>query len=542
VKFGADLWRIRADGFQNLQFGPNGGFLFGSGATASPTGPGLGGFGEFSNAFASFLLGAPTQAGVGTATMSPGYRQWQLGVYLADTLQLTQKLTLDFGVRYDLFTPLAVRRTSGMFGYDPTGNQLNALTNDRGNVQTDTNNIAPRFGFAYRAMERTVIRGGYGISYFQTPLNFAAASLMAGVNGAVAGTAGGFGVAGPFNALPTAAAGTSATAAPNRTMYFTPTDVKTPYVQSYDLMIEHQMRYGVVASVGYVGNVGRQLPYSLELNAAQPGAGVAGLSLNTTALGARTGSTIQRGSGLTSNYNSLQANLTKRFGQGLTFNAAYTYSRSMDRGDGFTPINNLGLVSNYGPSDFDRTHMFSLAHVWELPFGAGTKYLNHGFIGHLLGPWQLGGIMRWMTGTPVTPTADPTLCNCPGNTARADLVSTGVSTQFVPVPNYFGFYSLFPYSVLNFAFQQPAAGQIGNVGRNAVRTDRIFNYDLSLSRAFVVGERARVELRGEAYNIANSPHFGTPVLNVNSANFGQSVNTIPNLGPRTIQVALKLSF
>jgi hypothetical protein len=462
-------------------------------------------------------------------------------VYLADTLQLTPKLTLDFGVRYELFTPLAVRNTGGMFGYDPTANQLNALTNDRGGVQMDTKNIAPRFGFAYRAMERTVIRGGYGISYFQTPLSFAAASLMAGVNGAVAGTSGGFGVAGPFNALPTASAATG-TAAPNRTMYFTPSDVKTPYVQSYDLIIEHQLRYGVVASVGYVGNVGRQLPYSLELNAAQPAAGVAGLALNNTQFGGRTASTIQRGSGLTSNYNSLQANLTKRFGQGLTFSAAYTYSRAMDRGDAFTPINNLGLASNYGPADFDRAHMFSLAHVWQLPFGAGTNYLNHGLLGHLLGPWQLGGIMRWMSGTPVTPTADPTLCNCPGNTARADLVSTGFTTQYVPVPNYFGFYSLFPFSVQNFAFQQPAAGQIGNVGRNVVRTDRIFNYDLSLSRAFVVSDRGRIELRGEAYNIANSPHFGTPILNVNSANFGQSVNTIPGLGPRTIQVALKLTF
>src|SRR5439155_19214537 len=216
--------------------------------------------------------------------------------------------------------------------------------------------------------------------------------------------------------------------------------------------------------------------------------------------------TIERTTGLTSNYNSLQATLTKRFGQNLSFTMAYTWSKALDYGAGWqTPLlNNLDVWSNYGPADWDRTHMFTLSHVWRLPIGAESGILHEGIIGKILGPWQLDGMFRWVSGTPFTVTADPTLCNCPGNTPTASTVVTGVNTSLVPFPTFFGFLPV-PVQSLNFAFTQPGPGSFGSLGRNSIRGEGFANYDLSLFRSFVVHEQTKLELRWQAFNIANTP-------------------------------------
>jgi hypothetical protein len=95
---------------------------------------------------------------------------------------------------------------------------------------------------------------------------------------------------------------------------------------------------------------------------------------------------------------------------------------------------------------------------------------------------------------------------------------------------------------LNFAFTQPPAGTLGNLGRNSVRGPGFANYDLSVFRSFVVHEQTRLELRGEAFNIANSPHFANPIASVNSANFGQSISTLPFAPERRLQVAARIIF
>jgi hypothetical protein len=320
--------------------------------------------------------------------------------------------------------------------------------------------------------------------------------------------------------------------------------MRTPYVPNFDFIIEHDLgHYGLVASVGYVGNLGRELPYSQELNAAAPGTGVAGQPFNTLVMNNRTASTIERSTGLNSNYNSLQANLTKRFSQNLSFTAAYTYSRALDYGEGgVSPLlNNLNVASNYGPADWDRTHMFSLSHVWRLPIGANTGFLSEGVLGKILGPWQLNGVFQWTSGTPFTLTADPTLCNCPGNTPTASAVVTGTSTSYFPVPTFFGFLPI-PYRSLDFAYTQPAANTLGNLSRNSVRGPGFANYNLALSRSFVIHEQAKLEFRAEAYNITNSAHFANPIANVNSANFGQSISTLPYDPERRLQLGLRLVF
>ncbi len=544
LKFGADLWLIRVDGFATNQYGPQGGYVFGSGATTLPGASTLGQSGEFPSAFAAFLLGAPSQIGAGATPYASNY-QYQTSGYIDDKIRPFSRLTLDLGVRYDFFTPLQPRKAAGLSVYDPITNNLLPVgqggIDRRGNVAYDTNNIAPRVGFALRLRETTAIRGGYGLSYFQRPLQFDNNSFISSQTGLSLGTNGGFGVAGAFGAIPLIGSAIGA-AAPNNGVYFTQRDVQTPYVQTYNFQIQQDLRYGIVADIGYVGNTGRQLPYLRELNAAQPGTGVAGLPFYSQF--GRTGSVLQSTSGLTSNYNSLQVNLTKRFSQGIGFAVAYTYSKALDYGSGFSPLlNSLNVRQNYGPADFDRTHLLTVSHVWQLPFGTGAHYLKTGALGHVLGPWQLNGIFRYATGSPFTPLADSLACNCPGNVARADVNYLGQTNVLSYQPTFYGYLPYF-YSYANYGFGQPAAGQLGNAGRNILRTENIANYDLSLFRSFVFVEGTKLEARAEAYNLANSPHFGAPVPNVNSASFGQYTSTLPGLGlgSRALQFGLRLVF
>ncbi|HTM49041.1 MAG TPA: TonB-dependent receptor, partial [Bryobacteraceae bacterium] len=437
LRLGFDVWHIRASGFQNYTYGPGAGYVFGPGATASPTGQGLGPFGTFANSFASFLLGTPTQAGRDAGYWNPGYTQWQAAAYVSDSLKLGRRLTLDIGGRWDVFTPLAPMNSSGVFIYDPAANQLlptnvNGVDNV-GNIQTNWKNVAPRIGLAYRPLGSVVVRAGYGINFFNGPLNFWAGSLMTNIGTSSGGSMGSFAAApgASLSRLPAAppasfATATAAVSANNIPVYFTPSNVRTPYVQNFDFQIQSDLgRYGLVGSIGYAGNLGRELPYSRDLNAAAPGTGSVGQPFFSRF--GRTASVIERATGLTSNYNSLQASLSKRFGQGLSFTAAYTYSRSLDHGTGGTAplLNNSSFQANYGPSDWDRAHMFTLSHVWQLPIGANTGVLSEGVIGKILGPWQIDGVFRWVSGTPLTITADPTLCNCPGNTPTASTVVSG---------------------------------------------------------------------------------------------------------------------
>jgi hypothetical protein len=224
------------------------------------------------------------------------------------------------------------------------------------------------------------------------------------------------------------------TVAPNATYSIVPRDVQTPYVQTFSMMVQRELGWATVLDVAYVGALGRQLPLVENINAASPGAGVDGMPFNVPAYGNRTSPIYLLTTGSTSNYNALQFNLTKRFSKNLALTFAYTFSKSLDYGGGLTPLqDNFDPRNNYGLSNFDRTNLLTISHVWQLPFGTGTNHLNSGVLGHILGPWQIDGIFRYASGSPWTPTADPGLCACPGNTVRADVVPSGYPTAIATI-------------------------------------------------------------------------------------------------------------
>ncbi len=555
IRFGVDMWGIRADGFQSAAYGPQGGYVFGPGGSSLAGALNQGD--TFAQSFASFLLGAPTAAGIGSSLLAPSTYEYQYAGFVADRVQF-HKLTVDLGLRYEYYDPLKNRYSTGAYSFSPTTDTLVPLNQgSTGGVNANYLNFAPRIGLAYSLTPRTVIRTGYGIQYFNGYLGAAQNSFITSNSLSGYGSAGGFGGAATFGDL-------SAASLANVPFIVQAVRQRTPYTQTYNFSVQQDLGRGILVDAAYVGNVSRFLPYFQELNAGLPGAGLAGLPYNTAALGDRTASTLLYGHGLNSNYNSLQVNATKRFSAGLAFSAAYTFSKSLDYGGTDNPavLSNFGLNYgkgspysipqvldystgnaryNYGPSDFNRTNLFTLSHVWQLPFGPGSHYLSSGVLGHILGPWELNGIFHYASGMPYTPVADSISCNCPNTATRADLVPSGTSSVVTYVPSYFGFYPVYS-NVQNYALESPAAGSIGNAGRNILVGPNLVNYDLALFRSFQFFERARLEVRGQAYNLFNSTHFANPIANVNSSNFGSSIATLPGYGNRTLQIGLRLTF
>jgi hypothetical protein len=546
-KWGAEAHRNRMDRFQpqGLGLGPRGLFQFNPGTTQLNGGPGLGPYGAFVNSFASYLIGAPDETSRTYMPITPTNRQTQVGSFIQDTYQVSRKLTLDLGLRYEFYTPVTPRYSGGASNYDPLTNSL--LVAGYGNIGLATGvnpqslNFAPRIGFAYRITDKQVIRGGYGISFWTGRFGFTGGTLSTQfpvIYNIQNGNTGDYIVDGSFNSLPpvqfvSIPSSGIITPAPNQAFFVIPSNNALPYVQNYNLTYERQLMGGVTFNVAYVGNLGRQLPYNQSLNAAAPGTGSAGLPFFQ--LFGRTAQVSLRADGVNSHYNSLQVNLNKRFSNGLMLTLAYARSKSLDVGSnqpGFT--DNLNLQRQYGPSDFDQPNLLTISHLYELPIGKGKRYLSSGGIPAVLfGGWQINGIFRFASGTPFTATADATACNCPGNGNFADAIGPLVYLNGVgPGQPWFA----------TSAFAVPGPNRFGTAGRNTIRGPRLTNYDFSVFRTFNLTERFHLEYRAEFYNLTNTPHFANPNGSVSSASFGLITSTLNGYGARQVQMALRLMF
>ncbi len=546
LKWGADVRRIRADRFQpqGLNFGPRGRFDYNPGTTAIP-GQNLGPFGTLGNSFAAFLLGAPDLTYRTFQTVTPTNRLTQAFFFVHDNWQVTRKLTLDLGLRYEAHSTVKPRYAGGASNYDPATNSLVvAGVGPIGlstNVDFDPQQFAPRIGIAYRLNEKTVIRTGYGLSYYTGRFGFTGGTLSTQfpvIYNIQEGVAGNFRIEGsqdtlpPFQLIPIPQNGTISPA-PNQGYFTVPRTNPIPMVHSYSFTIQRQLANNLILDVGYVGTLGRRIPGQRELNFALPGQGAAGLSFNQRF--GRTASVAERANAYNNNYNALQVNLQRRFSNGLSLQAAYTFSKTLGVGDdqpGFT-IPAFVRERHYGPAGFDRTHMLTVNHIWELPLGKGKRFASQGPLAWVVGNWQLAGIARFVTGAPFSIVADAGPCNCPGNGNFADIVGT---------PNILGGYGPGMLWMERSAFAAPRAGTFGNGGRNNVRGPGFGNYDLSVFRFFPIREGMRLEFRGEFYNLTNTPRFGNPVNNVNAGNFGQITGTLFGEGERDVQVALRLVF
>jgi hypothetical protein len=247
---------------------------------------------------------------------------------------------------------------------------------------------------------------------------------------------------------------------------------------------------------------------------------------------------------LSSSYNSLQVAVNRSFSKGLLLKGAYTYSHAINYtdSDGWASVNwNWAPVfqRNRATAGYDRTHVFQLGWVYELPFGKDKPYLSTGFASKVLGGWQLSGLEAMYTGTPFTITASGTSLNAPNNTQTADQVKSSVA--FLGNVGTTGLY----YDPS--AFTAVNAQRFGSSGRNILRNPGVWNTDMSIVRNFPVTERIQLQFRSEFYNLPNTSHFYGPggtsadptTNNVTSGNYMQIIGSY---GERNIRFALRLQW
>ncbi len=546
LRAGADFTRYEVNRFNNG--GSRGTFTFGTRYS---------GF-----AFADFMTGWADS--ISRTVGSPhSFLRWSAAAgFLQDDWKATSKLTVNLGVRYELFTPISDPVSDRFVSFDPATGQVIVVGDgsnprrdyglpetrfpgiatlartiprrnlpDRGNVwNTDYNNLAPRIGFAYRMFaDRTVLRGGYAMFYDMPYTNLGINGLGTGfpfsVNQQANGAAN---VPNVFMAAgdPLAAAGAGSIQPVAVEM-----NLKTAYVQSFQLGIQHAIQGNLLLDFTYVGNKSSHLMRQRNIN--QPysdGTAASIASRRPYTLYGNINLLEAAGSG---HFDSLQAKAEKRFSGGLQFTVAYTFGHSMDDGEGSVQ-NSYNFRAERGTSDFDIRHRLVANYVYDLPFGTGKAFgggagkLANAFIGN----WQATGIYTMQTGNRLTPTISGNWSNV-GGTDRPNLVS-GVNpnlpkSERTPT-RWFN----------NAAFVLPAQNFWGTAGRNIIEGPGVKQLDFSLYKNIPVAEGKRLQFRTEVFNVTNTPNFGLPNVQVNSSTVGLIRDTTTS--SRQIQLGMRLTY
>jgi len=525
---------------------------------------------------ADFIFGARSQYRL-TNPFIAHYRQRMHFAYIQDDFNVNSKLTLNLGLRYDFATP-QYERDNRLSNYDPETNTiLQALSGslyDRALVDPDRNNFGPRLGFAYTPTPRTVIRGGYGLSYVH--FNRLGGENLLALNGpqvigaTVAqqpsqGVCAGDNFLGCFrptqNGYPTGLVDPSRFTPLTARINYTPRNTPTTYVQSYHISVQRELVRNLLIDVAYVGNVTRNLIILGDFNQARPNN--ASDPAAGTPLQARRPipgfSFIQASyAGGEANYNALQIKLERRFSEGLYLLNSFTFSKAIDNAPGHletssgdnSRINIRNLASERGLSNYDQPINNTTSVVYELPYGKGRRFGNSAprIVDAVLGGWRLT-LINTMTSGQV------------GNLTYSAPSAFQVSTVLSFRPNIIGDLVVpsgqrTPDNYLNgnaVAIPTDRSQPFGSAGRNIVRGPAFFQSDLGLHKQFpLFNETTRLEFRVEAFNLFNHTNFGTPDLNVSNITRDSSGNAIggtfgtfrpgSTFPAREIQFGVKLYF
>jgi hypothetical protein len=547
VRFGFEMIHFAINHFQpQVKYGPRGGFTFTGGLSALSGGAAP----NLYNSWADFMLGLAQQMGKDTEYINPAtVRENSLGFYIRDQWQISRKLTVNYGVRYEIY-PAAHRDHFGNDLYDASNNNvylggIHGVPFNSG-LNVGHGNLAPRLGVAYRLSDKTVVRAGFGISV--DPASFRAlrdaypaiiSQQFSGVNSFQA--AGSLVTGIPVLVGPDISQGILQLPSSVGTTTFAK-DFDRGYVESYNFTMQQDIGAGFNLQSGYVGTRGIRQTAALNINAAAPGTGQAGQPLFVLYKNSGTINSDQPFS--TATYNSWQTRLTRQFRSGSNFGAVYTFSRAIDYGDNDYATLTFPWAPSWGRNKalagYDRTHNFQLYGAYELPFGHGK---TQGILAAIASGWQVNGILSRTSGTPFTVTSSGTSLNAPGSMQTADQILSNVQIlgQVGPNVSYFN----------PVAFSPVTAVRFGTSGRNIVRGPGVFNLDASVFRSFKLRERMDLQFRAEAFGATNTPQFSNPGANVSSATFNAdgSVKALngysvigSSVGERQMRFALKLAF
>jgi Carboxypeptidase regulatory-like domain len=578
-KFGVDVRRVRDDLLQDQTFSPRGVFTFSDVQTSQAGAPT-----NIGNDIASFLFDLPSSTGRDLNTFFPAYRQTWLFAYAADKWQASPKLTLDLGVRWDFYPSATPKIPGGFSNYDYGTNNL-VLAGVGGNpsnlgMKTRYRYFAPRTGFSYRVTDSTVFRGGFGISYAPYPDNnyaynypirannsyglagsspFTAAVLGDGVTTATfqAGFPAPVPVAIPSNGIIPAI--TPALISQN---YVTiPLDYKNAYAESWNVAIQQALPGSTSLQVAYVANHGVDIAGNQNINqpsvygggnASDPEYNCVGCPSNAH----RTAATNVIFLPYSSNYQSLQVQLTRRMTKGLAFGSAFTWGKAL----GYISGDDGGLTffinprRNYAPLDFDRTLNYEQSFTYELPVGRGHNLLSSGMASQVLGGWRVSGIISAVSGTPFTVQTNGSNLNTPGTPQTGKLTGPYKVTHAVGSANHWFDPTAFstPNGCTGQAYPNCTNPDLGNTGRNQFRGPGYIQDNISLFKSFNLYREAALETRIEAFQLSNTPQFANPTSNncCTASSFGQVTSTVGSGqgsvngigGGRALQASAKIMF
>jgi hypothetical protein len=537
---------------------------------------------------------AASTSGYGLATMllgtpsSGSARRWQpftyllhnYGAYLQDDWKISPKLTLNLGVRWE-FEGGLTDRYDAISNFDPaiqTNVQGVTLVGglvypgkdglSRGNRNNSFLDFDPRIGFAYQLSPKTVVRGGFGTYHLPSTGDFVSLGQTGfGLTTSMITSSDGFV---PYDTLTNPFP--SGIQSPPGSNLGTLTGLGTSvegnlrslqrgYTEQWNVNVQHQLPGAWLMEVGYAATHGVSLPANRTYDYVPNSARALGTKLqdqvaNPYAKLISTGSlslaNVTRGtlldtypqflgaSGLdswaNSNYHSLTVRVEKRFAHGLSTLLGYTFSKLIDDnlGNGSNGFNDTGsnsvqnwedLRSERAVSAINLPHRLVLSNSWVVPVGKTGPVAYR----KIAGDWQLNSILTMQSGSPIgiTATSPAYGGNRPNVVGDPNLNNPTIDKWF----NTAAFAAIAPFT-------------FGNAPRNlpSTRTDSLFNWDLSVVKSFLITERFRLQFRAEAFNVTNTPTFGSPGTTFGSGSFGVVSSLATNTQPRQGQLALKLYF
>jgi hypothetical protein len=521
------------------------------------------------NAFASLLLGYPASASA-PINATYAFQHLYYGAFFQDDWRVTRKLTLNLGLRWDYESPTAERYNQLNAGFDktatsplvapglsPKGGLLFVNKDNRLPYKRDLNNFGPRVGVAYQLNEKTVLRGGYGLSYLPafdpgTRLGFSVGTDY------VASTDGGLKPANTLsNPYPNGLIRPSGSALGLATLLgqsftFYDTDVQIPKNHQFSFGVQREIPWKMVLDVSYIGSRSRNLITSQSINevsAADLAKGAAVLNAQVTnplaglipSNAALNGPTIVQSqllrpfpqfTSLTQDrmtigrawYNSLQARLEKRFSNGLHYLFSYTFSKNMEAVGYLNAQDQIGQLASVITADH-APHRAMISGGYDLPLFKNSGALVRG----IAGDWKLNMIGTFQSGLPVnTPggvylIGDPRLPD--GKQSWTRWFNTCADASETPV----------------FQIQPAFTLRLHSTRFSNIRTDRPPTFDISLFKTFRFRENLALQVRAEAFNFANTPWFGAPNTTATSSAFG--VTTLSQINDqRNVQLGMKLIF
>ncbi|MFZ0593319.1 MAG: hypothetical protein WAM39_22875, partial [Bryobacteraceae bacterium] len=524
LKYGAQLIRRRVYNFQNGS-GP-GSFSF----TALP---GVTGVPTAAIPLVNFFEGDAYSVSRSVLLSAYYFERWEPSAYVQDNWRLKPWLTLNMGLRYDVFTPYIDASGNQQFScFDP--NRATLLTaNQNGvsatcNVKTDFANLAPRFGFAASLGHDTVLRGGYALVYFNDQTGPLFPFLNPPLYNTYSPNVETVGLSTPLP-LPSNAAVASS-------RYGIQQDYKNSRVNQVNLNLEHAFK-GTVVTVAYVGEFARALRIVPNINVAPPQPPPLNSYVTKrpyySVLPNVTGIYMVSSFGAT-NYDALLTTVEHRLSHGLTFIGSYTWGhstgdfQSYSTGGGYySAIPSQYGKLEWGNTDLDIRQRFSLMLNYALPFGSSLT----GWEAGALKGWHFNAIAVYQTGSPFS-----VLNSTPQS-------NTGVSSDR---PNVVGDPYLANPTINEWfnpaAFAPQAIGTIGSEGRNILTGPPFRHLDCSIFKDFKIQERYTLQARFEAYNITNTPNFALPAATFGTTSIGTITSTRTGSTPRDLQFALRFSF